>query len=147
MAKDDFAGAKEKLPELQSAVEAIDSNVLTDDAKGIWDKERTNLAKLIADLQRSEDINGFRAGFKSLSEEVGVLAKTFGFGTARTVYELHCPMAFQNRGAVWYQDNEQVRNPYFGNQMLKCADSVKPLMTDQPENPGVNQSHPDHSQH
>ncbi len=147
LAKDDFAGAKEKLPELQSAVEAIDSNVLTDDAKGIWDKERTNLAKLIADLQRSEDINGFRAGFKSLSEEVGVLAKTFGFGTARTVYELHCPMAFQNRGAVWYQDNEQVRNPYFGNQMLKCADSVKPLMTDQPENPGVNQSHPDHSQH
>ncbi len=34
-------------------------------------------------------------------------------------------MAFEGRGAIWYQAGEDVRNPYFGSTMLKCADRVE----------------------
>lgn len=58
---------------------------------------------------------------------IGVLAKTFGFGEPGPIYELHCPMAFQGAGAIWYQDSDQTRNPYFGSTMLQCADRVEEL--------------------
>ena len=82
----------------------------------------------------SDDITmeAMREAFRSLSEEVGVLAKAFGFGEAGPVYELHCPMAFDGQGAVWYQADDAVRNPYYGASMLKCADRVEKLVQDEP---------------
>ena len=35
------------------------------------------------------------------------------------------PMAFQGKGGVWYQANDEVRNPYYGATMLGCADKVQ----------------------
>ncbi len=37
------------------------------------------------------------------------------------VYLLHCPMAFDNKGAGWLQLDDQTLNPYFGAQMLQCG--------------------------
>ena len=41
-----------------------------------------------------------------------------------TIYKKFCPMAFNNDGAYWYADVEEIKNPYFGDKMLKCG-SVK----------------------
>ena len=68
-----------------------------------------------------------------LSDEMIVLAKAFGFGDAGSVYLVHCPMAFQNRGASWLQDNDLVANPYYGATMLRCADRVEELGVESPE--------------
>ncbi len=86
-----------------------------------------------------------RSEFSLLSDEVGVLAKTFGFGDAGPVFQLHCPMAFQGRGATWYQNSDQAQNPYYGSTMLTCADRIEEValaessVDDQPE------SHQGHS--
>ena len=90
-----------------------------------------------------------------MSEEVGVLAKAFGFGPTVLVYELHCPMAFEGEGAIWYQDNDQPQNPYYGSTMLQCADRVEQIVRDMPADTntpesagqGTGESFPDHSQH
>lgn len=147
LANDQFVGARNGMRDFESALENPDASLLTENAKATWRKEKANLSKLVEGLRKSENINDFRAAFKPLAEEIGVLAKTFGFGKTQTVFELHCPMAFQNKGAVWYQDNDQVRNPYFGTQMLQCADRVMRLTTDNSEMPGMDMSHQDHSQH
>ncbi|MFG0254296.1 MAG: hypothetical protein ACF787_04260, partial [Rhodopirellula sp. JB053] len=47
--------------------------------------------------------------------------------TDAALYELHCPMAFEGRGASWIQSDVAVRNPYYGPSMLKCADKVEKL--------------------
>jgi len=39
-------------------------------------------------------------------------------------YLQHCPMAFDNQGAYWVSNQEEIRNPYYGDKMLKCG-SVK----------------------
>lgn len=36
-------------------------------------------------------------------------------------YKQYCPMAFKNTGAYWLTDSKEIRNPYFGNKMLKCG--------------------------
>ena len=30
-------------------------------------------------------------------------------------------MAFNNRGADWLSNEAQIRNPYFGDKMMKCG--------------------------
>jgi Cu(I)/Ag(I) efflux system membrane fusion protein len=43
------------------------------------------------------------------------------------IFELYCSMAFNNRGAIWLQQDEDIRNPYFGAQMLKCGEVKRQL--------------------
>ena len=67
-----------------------------------------------------------------LSDQLISLQRTFGIEGSDQRFELHCPMAFDNRGGTWIQADANVRNPYYGAAMLKCADRVEPLSTDSP---------------
>lgn len=147
LAGDNFAEARRALSGLGPAIAAVDADSISGRAADAWRKELANLTKLSAALQTARDIDDFRTEFKPLSEEVGVLAKTFGFGDAVPVYELHCPMAFQGSGAVWYQDTDEVRNPYYGSTMLKCADRVERIAHEAPAGTHEHGSHESHSQH
>ena len=152
LAADDFSKARQELAAFRSALTAIDDRSLAADGRRVWVKERTNVEKLLVSLEATSDIKDLRTQFKPMSEEIGVLAKTFGFGEQLPVYELHCPMAFQGQGASWYQDTDQIRNPYFGSTMLKCADRIDRLAHAAPsestgQRSGGNGAHQDHSQH
>ena len=50
---------------------------------------------------------------------VYTLAKSFG--SNRTLYHDLCPMAFDDQGAYWLSESKEIRNPYFGDKMLKCG--------------------------
>ncbi len=132
LATDEFTNAQQALAQLESALTSIDDQSLTGHAQHTWNEERANLVKLFDGLQAAKDIKALRTAFKPLSEEIGVLAKTFDFGESYPVFELHCPMAFQRKGATWYQDNDQVKNPYYGSKMLKCADRVDRIVNIEP---------------
>ena len=67
--------------------------------------------------------------FALLSEQMSAVAKRFGPIPARGIYEMKCPMAFDNRGARWLQDHKDVRNPYFGAAMLQCGEVIDVLPT------------------
>lgn len=134
LAADEFKTAREAIAGLESAVARVDTQSLkAAAAEHQWHKEHANLTKLIDKLKKAEDIQAIREGFRPLSEEIGVLAKAFGFGKAGPIYELHCPMAFENQGAIWYQADDDVRNPYYGATMLKCADRVEEVRVESPE--------------
>jgi hypothetical protein len=132
LAADDFAKAGPALGGLESGLAAIDAQSLAGQALHVWRREQANLTKLLARLKETRDIKSMRTAFLPLSEEIGVLAKTFGFGSSESVFELHCPMAFEGRGGIWYQNSDQVRNPYYGATMLKCADRVEAITIDEP---------------
>jgi hypothetical protein len=65
------------------------------------------------------DIAAQRTHFYTLSQGVYELAKAFGGG--RTLYHDHCPMARDNQGALWISELKDVKNPYFGADMLTCG--------------------------
>lgn len=35
-----------------------------------------------------------------------------------------CPMAFEDKGALWVQAAGKIANPYFGAKMLRCGDKL-----------------------
>jgi Cu(I)/Ag(I) efflux system membrane fusion protein len=147
LAADNIQDAEQLLTGFESAVTAVDDRALAERAKEVWSKEQANLLTLIERLKKAQDIQAARTEFSPLSQEVGVLAKTFGFGKSVPIYELHCPMAFQGLGAIWYQDSDQVRNPYYGSTMLSCADRVEQVVHDEPPVSNQLESHENHSQH
>ncbi|MEL6534378.1 MAG: DUF3347 domain-containing protein [Bacteroidota bacterium] len=77
-------------------------------------------------IHNSQDIEEQREHFESLSESV-YQAVSEADGLNKTLYRQYCPMAFDNKGAFWISDSDKVRNPYFGDAMLKCG-SVKEVI-------------------
>ncbi|WP_420601742.1 hypothetical protein [Flagellimonas sp.] len=44
-----------------------------------------------------------------------------------TFYVQQCPMANNNKGAVWLSTENEIRNPYYGDAMLKCGSVLEVL--------------------
>ncbi len=71
-------------------------------------------------IATAADLETQRIYFDSLSVNLYKLLETQD-GKNKTLYKQYCPMAFDNRGAYWLSNAEEIRNPYFGDQMLKCG--------------------------
>ncbi len=78
--------------------------------------ELQTLAQADAD---AEDIEGIRAVFISLSDEVAEASLPEGYSLA------FCPMANNYQGANWVQEGDAINNPYFGAAMLTCGEIVR----------------------
>lgn len=73
-----------------------------------------------ASIAGTQDIKVQRDLFAPLSENVYELVKNYG--ADKPVYQEHCPMAFDGKGASWLSNEVIIRNPYFGDQMLECGE-------------------------
>ena len=62
-----------------------------------------------------------------LSESMSEAVKSFGSGIKSPVLKYTCPMAFNDRGAIWLQASDNTANPYFGSAMFGCGEMVKNL--------------------
>ncbi len=75
------------------------------------------------DVQRiaeSTDPKIQRESFISLSDQMITLAKSSEL-VAGNLFLQHCPMANGNKGANWISLSEEIKNPYFGDKMMKCG--------------------------
>jgi hypothetical protein len=76
-----------------------------------------DVAKQAETLAQAKDLKAARAAFKPLSASlVKYLAdKKAGKGV---FHEVYCPMADAN----WLQTGKDIKNPYFGKEMLDCGE-------------------------
>ncbi len=89
-------------------------------------KDVSGAAKAIeaaAKLANTPDLGEQRKVFSTLSNEIAALVKG-GKLSMGSLYLEYCPMANNNEGAYWLSNEKQIKNPYFGDKMLKCG-SVK----------------------
>jgi len=123
LAGDDFESAKSAAAEFGKALAAAApaSADLAPPQRTAWDKHAATLAKAVGAVADTSDLAAVRQQFKVLSDELIAVGRHFGNPTGEDVYQLHCPMAFDNKGADWLQPDEKVRNPYYGKEMLNCG--------------------------
>jgi hypothetical protein len=76
-----------------------------------------------AKLVSAPSIGEQRKVFSALSNEMTALVKSSKLSMG-TLYLEYCPMANNNEGAYWLSNEKEIKNPYFGDRMLKCG-SVK----------------------
>lgn len=113
----DAADAKEEAKELESELAKL-SEVHAADAGTV--KQHA------AAIASTDDLEEQRKSFAALSESMITLAKNGAF-EKNEYYIQHCPMAMNNKGADWISDEEEIRNPYFGEKMLKCGEVKEKL--------------------
>jgi len=99
-------------------VKAIDPNESDESLQAIREDATYIASAKIVDQQRER--------FSALSEKVFVLLGE-SVSLPATVYRQYCPMAQENKGAYWISVSDQIRNPYFGDKMLKCGEVVATL--------------------
>ncbi len=75
-------------------------------------------------IAKSKNIEDTRVLFEPFTIEITKIIDKSKIKLENSIYRFHCPMAFDNRGAYWLQDNEDTRNPYYGSSMLICKDEV-----------------------
>lgn len=132
LASDKVDAAANGVDQLHQGLTSIDANALDDVVAKRWTAEARSLSSIAARLAKATDLEAMRSSFALLSDELMTIQRMFGFHSGDQLFELHCPMAFDGRGATWLQSNDTVRNPYYGGSMLKCADKVAPLITAPP---------------
>lgn len=70
----------------------------------------------------SGKIDHQREHFAMLSKDINDLIKAFG--TKQKLYQDYCPMYNDGKGAIWISETKDIKNPYYGSQMLTCG-SIK----------------------
>lgn len=116
----DAGQAKEEAAYLNSSLEQVDMSSLPDPAHSFWMKQLPKLREHTELIMEKNDVEEQRGQFEYLSEAMISIVKAFG-PSEDTLFVQHCPMAFDNTGADWLSDVREIRNPYFGNKMLKCG--------------------------
>lgn len=83
--------------------------------------EAVNMIKEdIQQIASTESVEHQREHFNTLSKHMYAMVKATD-GNENTLYRQFCPMAFNNTGAFWLSASEEIKNPYFGDKMLKCG--------------------------
>ena len=73
-------------------------------------------------IAQSDNLNIQRTAFSDLSNAMeGIMRGALSSGE---LYKQFCPMAFEGKGGYWLASSKEIRNPYYGDKMLKCG-SVK----------------------
>lgn len=58
-----------------------------------------------------------RKAFQQLSQNMNQLVTVFG--TSQKLYQDYCPM--YEDGSIWLSETKDIKNPYYGAQMLTCG--------------------------
>lgn len=115
----DAPQAKARAAALQVALEKVAQTDLNGAAVSFWAAQQASMYKAATQMTTEKDVEAQRKAFEGLSE--GVIRAATAFGTERVLYVQHCPMAFDDKGANWVSAEDKIRNPYFGDKMLRCG--------------------------
>jgi hypothetical protein len=74
----------------------------------------------VTEISNTTDMEAQREHFELLSTSLYAQIQD-GKALDQTLYKQYCPMAFNDKGAYWLSAREEIRNPYFGDRMLKCG--------------------------
>ncbi len=120
LVKDDLKTAVTQSGALKKAFESTKMSLFKGKEHEQWMKHQSAAVAALNKLTAAKDVEEARLQFKPLSEQMLALAKAFGpFESA--IYVQHCPMADDNTGADWLSLDKEIKNPYFGDKMLKCG--------------------------
>lgn len=125
LVKTDGATASANAKNLLAAINDVKMEKLSMDVHMAWMKVMESLKKDAAQMANTDEINLQRDYFISLSKNLYEVIKISKEETP-TYYQF-CPMANDGKGANWLSKEEEIKNPYYGSQMLNCGKTVETI--------------------
>jgi copper chaperone CopZ len=119
LVKSDSKTASAKANDLIASINSIKMEDLTTEEHTVWMKIKSSLANDAGLIKTNKDIAKQRIVFTTLSKNMYALIKVSKQQT--TTYYQHCPMYNNGKGADWLSKEKEIKNPYYGSQMLNCG--------------------------
>lgn len=100
---------------------------------GFSAEDKTTYEDIAADIkEHAEHISDNVGNIAHQREHLVMLSKDFydiakTFGTDKPLYKVFCPMYDDNKGAYWLSDSKEIKNPYYGEDMLTCGEVQEEL--------------------
>jgi Cu(I)/Ag(I) efflux system membrane fusion protein len=127
LVKSDAKSAAAMAARLAALLESADASGLEGEAGGTWQALATTMTTAAKGIAAATDIKVQRDHLFPLSEGMYAAAWSFEHGN-KPLFAQFCPMAHTDKGgAHWLSDKSEIRNPYYGDAMLKCGEVKKVL--------------------
>ena len=124
LANDNATAAAQAGKTLQSEFNKIDANA-------IEAKKRTNYLDIAATAKEHARLISTNASNIALQREHlamlsnGISNLVAAFKSDTKLYQSYCPMYNEGKGAIWISGSKEIRNPYYGQDMLSCGSVQK----------------------
>ncbi len=120
LANDDASAAATSAKSIMAGMSKVDVAALTPDQKKVYSNIADDLKENAEHISKNAGkIAHQREHFAMMSDDVFDLVK--GFGAAKPLYQDHCPMAQEGKGADWLSETKEIHNPYLGKKMPDCG--------------------------
>ncbi len=124
LVQDNSNGAADKGKDLLASIKRFDTKTLNT-------KQKKEFLEIADDAKEHAEHIGENAGkidhqrehFAILSKDINDLIKMFG--TDQKLYQDYCPMYNDGKGAIWISETKEIKNPFYGSQMLTCGSLKK----------------------
>lgn len=116
----DAQAAAEATQSFLDQMSKVNTELLEGEASAYLMRQFNNLRSHGEKITETNEVEEQRRQFSFLSQSLIDLIEAFGT-TSEILHVQHCPMALDNEGADWLALEEQIRNPYFGDKMMKCG--------------------------
>lgn len=125
LVKTDGNTTSAKAKDLTSAINAVKMEKLNHEEHMVWMKVLESLKEDAEHIADTKDTAHQRDHFLTLSKNMYTLIKVSK--TETPTYYQFCPMANNGKGANWLSKESDIKNPYYGSQMLNCGKTVETL--------------------
>ncbi|WP_159520175.1 efflux RND transporter periplasmic adaptor subunit [Sunxiuqinia indica] len=112
--------------DVEKSLKKVDMGLLKGDAHMAWMEQLKTLESTVSTISKLMDIEKQRTEFAQFNLSFYKSLKMFGLSNT-TAYFQYCPMAIEDKGAYWFSETEEIRNPYFGDMMLGCGENRETL--------------------
>jgi hypothetical protein len=123
---DDAPSAQAQAQSILEAANQVKTTALSAEQQKYTAEKLADIKESAGRIAGATDIKAQRANLELLSEATFALTKAFG-ATSQKLFYQHCPMANDNQGGYWLSATQEIRNPYFGKEMLSCGSNEEVL--------------------
>jgi Cu(I)/Ag(I) efflux system membrane fusion protein len=118
----DAEAVKSEAEKVQSLLLDVDMGLVKGDLHMKWMNILETLNSEISTIVSAGDLSAQRIAFADFNDAFYNTLGLFGLQSG-TVYYQYCPMANGDQGAFWLSEVDEIRNPYFGDEMLSCGET------------------------
>lgn len=117
--------SKEISQSLISISEGVNTSGLNQPSEEIWASLKDSIEEQSNQIYMQDNVVDQRYHFESLSEAMITLVETYQ-PVDYEIYHHSCPMV-RDGSADWLSREEQIKNPYHGESMINCGETIQRL--------------------
>lgn len=120
LASDNAVEAESAANAMIATMTDLDESAFMENQKKVYDAVKDDAKENVEHIaENAKDIDHQREHFEMLSSDMYDLVKAFG--SEKPLYKDFCPMYNNKKGAAWLSETKEIKNPYFGKEMLTCG--------------------------